>query len=152
MGIFSSIKEKLWGKAEEPVETASTSDTAKPITAEASKPVSADLSGSSSVNTGAANTGAAAAKPAASAAVDVAAILDAAVKSSGQKLDWRHSIVDLMKALGLDSSLTARKELAAELNYTGDTSDSAKMNIWLHKALMKALAENGGKVPAELLD
>jgi len=152
MGIFSSIKEKLWGKAEEPVETASTSDAAKPITAEASKPVSADLSGSSSVNTGAANTGAAAAKPAASAAVDVAAILDAAVKSSGQKLDWRHSIVDLMKALGLDSSLTARKELAAELNYTGDTSDSAKMNIWLHKALMKALAENGGKVPAELLD
>ena len=157
MGIFSSIKEKLWGKAEEPVETASTSDTAKPITAEASKPVSADLSGSSSANTratntGAANTGAAAAKPAASAAVDVAAILDAAVKSSGQKLDWRHSIVDLMKALGLDSSLTARKELAAELNYTGDTSDSAKMNIWLHKALMKALAENGGKVPAELLD
>ena len=83
--------------------------------------------------------------------VDVAAILDAAVKAKGQKLDWRNSIVDLMKALNLDSSLTARKELAADLNYTGDTNDSAKMNIWLHKSLMKALAENGGKVPPEML-
>ena len=82
----------------------------------------------------------------------MAPILDAAVKKSGQKLDWRRSIVDLMKALDLDSSLSARKELAAELNYTGDMNDSATMNMWLHKALMKKLAENGGKVPAELTD
>jgi hypothetical protein len=157
MGIFSSIKEKLWGKKEAPVETASTTDTPPPITAEATKPVSADIS--ATATTTAMNAGPAGAKgtgkpvtqtPA--AAVDVAAILDAAVKSSGQKLDWKRSIVDLMKALDLDSSLSARKELAAELHYTGDTSDSAKMNIWLHKALMKALSENGGKVPAELLD
>ncbi len=95
------------------------------------------------------------AAPSASAAsdpVDITPILDAAVKKSGQKLDWRKSIVDLMKALDLDSSLTARKELAAELHYTGDTNDSATMNVWLHKALMKKLAENGGKVPAELAD
>jgi hypothetical protein len=88
----------------------------------------------------------------ASAPVDVASIMDAAVKDSGQKLNWRTSIVDTMKALGLDSDLAARKELAHELNYTGDTADSATMNIWLQKALMKKLSENGGKVPAELMD
>lgn len=74
------------------------------------------------------------------------------MKKNGQHLDWRKSIVDLMKALDLDSSLEARKELAKELHYTGDTGDSATMNMWLHKALMKKLSENGGKVPAELAD
>jgi Domain of unknown function (DUF3597) len=69
---------------------------------------------------------------------------------SGQRLDWRHSIVDLMKLLNLDSSLSARKQLAEELHYTGDMNDSAKMNIWLHKQVMRKLAENGGKVPEEL--
>ena len=69
---------------------------------------------------------------------------------AGQTLDWRKSIVDLMKLLGLDSSLTARKELASELHYTGDTNDSASMNIWLHKEVMKKFAENGGKVPSDL--
>jgi hypothetical protein len=158
MGIFSSIKEKLWGKKAAPVETASTAD-ASPVTADATKPVTADMS--STATTASMNAGPAGGKgtgtgnPVAatpSAAIDVAAILDAAVKKSGQKLDWKHSIVDLMKALDLDSSLSARKELAEELNYTGDKNDSAKMNVWLHKALMKALAENGGKIPAELLD
>ena len=67
-----------------------------------------------------------------------------------EKLDWRKSIVDLMKLLGLDSSLGARKELAKELGYTGDTNDSAKMNIWLHKQVMVKLAANGGKVPDDL--
>lgn len=81
----------------------------------------------------------------------MAAILDAAVKGSGQKLNWRTSIVDLMKALGLDSSLSARKELADELGYTGDKGDSAKMNIWLHKQVIQKLKDNGGKVPADLL-
>ena len=65
-------------------------------------------------------------------------------------LDWRKSIVDLMKLVGLDSSLTARKQLASELKYTGDTSDSASMNIWLHKQMMAKIAENGGKLPTDL--
>ena len=69
---------------------------------------------------------------------------------NAQKLDWRHSIVDLMKLLGLDSSLGARKELAQELHYSGDANNSAAMNIWLHKQVMQKLAENGGKVPDEL--
>ncbi len=67
-----------------------------------------------------------------------------------EKLDWRRSIVDLMKLLSLDSSLAARRELAEELHYSGDKNDSATMNIWLHKAVMQKLAENGGKVPEEL--
>ena len=83
--------------------------------------------------------------------VDVAAVLDKAVKDKKQKLNWKTSIVDLMKALDLDSSLAARKELAKDLNYTGDTSDSATMNVWLHKQLMIKLEANGGKVPADLM-
>jgi hypothetical protein len=82
--------------------------------------------------------------------VDVAPILDKAVKAKGEKLEWRTSIVDLMKALDIDSSLTARKELAHELGYTGDTNDSATMNIWLHKQVMSKLAANGGKLPADV--
>jgi len=81
---------------------------------------------------------------------DVAAVLDAMPGS--QNLNWRTSIVDLMKLLGLDSSLEARKQLAAELSYGEDTSDSAKMNIWLHRQVMTKLAANGGTVPAELRD
>jgi len=84
------------------------------------------------------------------ASVDVAPILDKAVKAKGEKLEWRTSIVDLMKALDIDSSLSARKELAKELGYTGDTSDSASMNIWLHKQVMTKLAANGGKLPPEI--
>ncbi|WP_426442989.1 DUF3597 domain-containing protein [Bradyrhizobium genosp. P] len=82
--------------------------------------------------------------------VDVAPILDAAVAAKKEKLEWRTSIVDLMKALDIDSSLSARKELAHELGYTGDTSDSASMNIWLHKQVMAKLAANGGKLPADI--
>jgi hypothetical protein len=81
---------------------------------------------------------------------DVAAIVDKAAAASGEKLAWRTSIVDLMKALKLDSSLTARKQLAKELNYTGDTNDSATMNVWLHKQVMAKLAANGGKLPADI--
>jgi hypothetical protein len=84
--------------------------------------------------------------------VDVGAILDNLAKQKKEKLDWKHSIVDLMKLLGLDSSLAARKELATELNYRGDMTDSARMNIWLHKQVMLKLEENGGKVPADLKD
>ena len=82
--------------------------------------------------------------------VDVAPILDKAVAAKKEKLEWRTSIVDLMKALDIDSSLTARKELAKELGYTGDTKNSASMNIWLHKQVMAKLAASGGKVPDDL--
>ena len=82
--------------------------------------------------------------------VDVAVILDGMAAKNSQKLNWKTSIVDLMKLLDLDSSLTARKTLAQELHFTGDTNDSASMNIWLHKQVMIKLAENGGKVPDAL--
>ena len=96
-------------------------------------------------------TGSAAGTSAAPAqTVDVAPILDKAVASKGEKLAWRTSIVDLMKALDIDSSLGARKDLAKELGYTGDTNDSASMNIWLHKQVMGKLAANGGKLPADV--
>jgi hypothetical protein len=84
------------------------------------------------------------------ATVDVAAIVDKAAAAKGEKLEWRTSIVDLMKALDVDSSLAARKDLAKELGYTGDTNDSASMNVWLHKQVMSKLAANGGKLPPEI--
>ncbi len=87
---------------------------------------------------------------AAAAQVDVAAVLDALDEKVTQELDWRHSIVDLMKLLNLDSSHSARIELAKELHYSGNTEDSASMNIWLHAQVMQKLAENGGKVPDDL--
>jgi Domain of unknown function (DUF3597) len=86
----------------------------------------------------------------AGAPVDVEAILTHLATQNHEKLDWRKSIVDLMKLLNLDSSLHARKELAKELHFTGDMNDSASMNIWLHKQVMTKLAENGGKVPDSL--
>jgi hypothetical protein len=89
-------------------------------------------------------------KAAPAQSVDVAPILDKAVAAKKEKLEWRTSIVDLMKALDIDSSLGARKELAKELGYTGDTNDSATMNIWLHKQVMAKLAANGGKLPADV--
>lgn len=98
----------------------------------------------------AAGTGSAAGSAAPAATVDVAPILDKAVAAKGEKLEWRTSIVDLMKALDIDSSFTARKELAKELGYTGDSNDSASMNIWLHKQVMTKLAANGGKLPPEI--
>ena len=110
--------------------------------ASATTPASTPAAGS------APGAGAAPAAPADS--VDVAAILDKAVAAKGEKLEWKTSIVDLLKALDIDSSLTARKELAKELGYTGDTNDSATMNIWLHKQMMAKLAANGGKLPADI--
>lgn len=104
-------------------------------------------------------TSAASAAPAATAAasaaapmsqVDVEAVLTKLAAEQKEKLDWRRSIVDLMKLLKLDSSLSARKELAKELKYSGDMNDSASMNIWLHKQVMQKLAQNGGKVPDDL--
>ena len=83
--------------------------------------------------------------------VDVAAILDGLAAKNPEKLDWKRSIVDLMKLVGMDSSFAARKQLATELHYTGDPNDSASMNIWLHKEVLVKLSENGGQVPQELL-
>lgn len=159
MGMFDKIKRAIWGKeqASKPeavVRTASAPVTASaapsaPAPAPAAAPsIAADQPAASPAASAATN---AAAAPTPSQPVDVASILDDAVKASGQNLNWRTSIVDLMKALNLDSSLSARKELADDLDYTGDKNDSASMNIWLHKALMKKLAENGGKVPSELV-
>ncbi len=139
MSFFDKIKNAIFGKAEAAPETSAPAGTPT-TTASPAAPAQP------------ASPAPTAAAPAPTGNVDVASILDAAVKKNGQKLDWKHSIVDLLKALDLDSSLTARKELASELGYTGDTSDSATMNIWLHKAVIKKLSENGGKVPADLLD
>ncbi|MBM7049605.1 MULTISPECIES: DUF3597 domain-containing protein [Rhizobium] len=140
MGIFDKIKGAIWGEAKAaPAPTQTTAATANPAPAPTPAPSSTTAATSPATS-------------APAAPVDIATILDAAVKKSGQKLDWKHSIVDLMKALGMDASLSERKELAQELGYTGDAGDSAKMNIFLHKALLKKLADNGGKVPAELLD
>jgi len=93
-----------------------------------------------------------AAAPVAITVVDVVAKLEALAKANPEKLNWKVSIVDLLKLLGLDSSLAARKELAAELGCPADNmGDSARMNMWLHKTVLQKLAENGGNIPAELL-
>ena len=84
--------------------------------------------------------------------VDVETVLETKAAGTKQTLDWRHSIVDLMKLVDIDSSLTNRKALAQELGYTGDMNDSATMNVWLHKQVLRKLSENGGHVPANLLD
>src|SRR5262245_19740203 len=136
MSIFGDIMATIFGrsvKAETPA--AGTGRPATPTGAPAGSPSIAPV----------------APKPAAPAAqVDVAAVLDGLAKQKKQKLNWRKSIVDLMKLLDLDSSASARKRLADELHYQADKKQSAKMNIWLHKQVMIKLAENGGKVPDEL--
>lgn len=112
-----------------------------------SHPASAAPAGSAP--SGSAPAGAPSSAPAAT--VDVAAIVDkAAAAHKDEKLEWRTSIVDLMKALDIDSSLAARKDLAKELGYTGDMNDSASMNVWLHKQVMSKLAASGGKLPPEI--
>jgi hypothetical protein len=136
MSIFGKIMGAIFGTK------ADAAPGAGPAAAPSSAPASSDPSSSVAPSAGGA------AAPAQT--VDVAAILDAAVAAQKEKLEWRTSIVDLMKALNLDSSLAARKELAHELHYDGDTNDSAKMNIWLHKQVITKLAENGGKVPDDL--
>lgn len=85
-------------------------------------------------------------------ASDVEAVLNGLAAKNPQKLNWRTSIVDLMKLLDLDSSLQERKDLATELGYTGAKDGSAEMNTWLHRQVMNKLAANGGKVPADLKD
>ncbi len=152
MGIFDKIKGAIWGKKEEAAEQP-VSAGAEPVVASAAPaPAKPASTAAAPAQTASAPAAAAPAAPAGGGDVDIAAIMDAAVKRNGQKLNWRTSIVDLMKALGMESSLAERKELAAELGYTGDTGDSAAMNMWLHKAVLQKLKENGGKLPADLQD
>jgi len=134
MSIFGKIKDAIFGKAQ----------AAEPAAA-APNPIGSAIDAATS-----AMATAAAAAPTAISDVDVDAILSA--EAAGKDLNWRTSIVDLMKLLGIDSSLDNRKELATELGYTGALDGSAEMNIWLHKAVMRELAANGGKVPADLTD
>lgn len=154
MSIFSKIKDAIFGEAAHAAPASPTG--AEPTPAPSTIPEPAATTAPPIGGTGQVPPTAGGAAPASSAtsssAVEVAPILDAAVARSGQKLDWKHSIVDLMKAIGMDASLAERGELADELGYAGEKDGSAEMNIWLHKALLKKLSENGGKVPAELLD
>ena len=131
MSIFSKIKDAIFGKKDEAPAVAQAPTQAAPAAAPAAVP--------------------AAAAPVALSEVDVEAVLTKLAAASSQKLNWRTSIVDLMKLVGMESSLAERRQLAGELGYTGDTNDTATMNIWLHKQVMVKLAENGGKVPASLL-
>lgn len=138
MGIFDKIKGAIWGQAQAATpdaESAQTAETNPTATVDTTAATTASPAPSATASTG---------------AVDVSAILDAAVAKSDQKLNWKASIVDLMKALGLDSSLEHRKELAKELGYTGDTADSAAMNVWLHKQVIQKLKDNGGILPEGL--
>lgn len=139
MGMFSDLLKKIFVHspvAQNPNAPGTPASAGGPGAAAAPRPNIAPSGG-----------GAAVASP-----VDVAAIMDKLASESKEKLDWKHSIVDMMKLVHMDSSLTARKELAKELNYSGDMNDSAAMNIWLHKEVLKKIAANGGKVPASLLD
>jgi len=129
MGLFNDLMSKIFGHAA-PAAT-STASTGTP-----SSPGADPATGATA--------------PAAPV-VDVGAILDGLAAKNPEKLDWKRSIVDLMKLVGMDSSLGARKQLATELHYSGDQNDSASMNIWLHKEVLRKLSENGGKVPAEFL-
>lgn len=137
MGILSKIFNKIFPSSRQ--EAAQPPASGAPVTASGSQQSAAPAAAPSS-------------RPAAPPMqpVDVEAILNQKAATAGQPLNWRTSIVDLLKLLDLDSSLEARKELARELNYRGDPGDSAAMNIWLHRQVMQKLEENGGKVPAEL--
>ncbi|WP_027797218.1 DUF3597 domain-containing protein [Paraburkholderia acidipaludis] len=131
MSIFGDIVNKLFHKAKPDEAPPAAEPTPNPAAAQAAAPDAAPA-------------------PAPLADVDVEAVMDQLVSESGETLNWRVSIVDTMKALGVDSSLDHRKQLAQELKYSGDLNDSASMNVWLHKQVMAALAANGGKLPANL--
>jgi len=142
MGLLSNLISKIF----------SHSSTTTAATGGASAAPAAAPSAASAQPAAAPATAPAPAAPAAPAKpVDVAAILDGLAAKNSENLDWKKSIVDLMKLVGMDSSFKARKQLAQELNYTGDPNDSASMNVWLHKQVLIKISENGGKVPQELL-
>jgi hypothetical protein len=145
MGILGNIFGKIFPSSHQAPAPAST-------TSSAPTPNAPSNPAASGAQAPAAPTAPAPASNGPATEVDVEAILNDLANNNSQKLNWRTSIVDLLKLLDLDSSLAARKELAQELQYTGDPNDSAAMNIWLHKQVMNKLAENGGKVPADLKD
>jgi len=142
MGIFSDILHKIFPSNHPAVTSPEAKTTPADVSAaaNAASDAAAASAASSAAATAAANT----------PPVDVGAVLAAMAAKNPQKLNYQTSIVDLMKLLDLDSSLTARKDLAKELGYSGDMNDSAAMNIWLHKQVMIKLEQNGGKVPAEM--
>jgi 3-oxoacyl-ACP reductase-like protein len=144
MGILGNIFSKIFPSAH--AANANANAGAAPA------PASTTPAGTAATAPAAASGATSAQSPQAISAVDVEQILDGLASKATQKLNWKTSIVDLLKLLDLDSSLGARKQLAAELNFTGDTSDSATMNVWLHRQVMNKLAANGGKVPADLKD
>ncbi len=134
MSIFGSILSKLGLGGDEEVVASADTTLATPSAAPSEAPATASA-------------------PAPISQVDVMANLTAMAAANGQKLNWKTSIVDLMKLLGIDSSYSARKELAAELECPAEKmGDSAQMNIWLHKTVLQKLAANGGNIPADLLD
>jgi hypothetical protein len=150
MGILSNIFHKIFPSSHPAVAQAGTASApAAPTSGQQNVPPAQQAQPQQQ-----AQAAATASAPTAASAqpVDVEQILTNMQAQSGQQLNWRTSIVDLLKLLNLDSSLQARKELAAELHYTGDTNDSATMNVWLHRQVMNKLAANGGKVPADLKD
>ena len=162
MSIFGNILHKLFPKntpgatsAQGPSATSTapaTSGVPQPVPSTPASGQSASTPASTPAQTPAQTPAAAAVAPPTAAAVDVEAVLNGLAAHNPQKLNWRTSIVDLMKLLDLDSSLKNRQDLAKELHYTGNMDDSAAMNIWLHKQVMTQLAANGGKVPKELMD
>lgn len=148
MGVFSSIKDFLFGKKFITVGKSGQAQAAPAAAAPRPATPAAQPQPAPSVQA----TNPAAANVGLQERVDIEAILDQEAREAGQTLNWRQSIVDLMKLCGIDSSLQNRKELAQELGYTGDMNDSATMNIWLHKAVMRELEKSGGQVPANLKD
>ncbi len=139
MSIFSAIKDSIFGH--KTAETPRTATPTTPATPAAKAPAAAPAAG----------IPASPANAKWEREVDVEMVLESMASKNPQQLNWRTSIVDLMKLLGIDSSLGNRKSLAKELGYTGSTDDSASMNIWLHKRVMEELQKNGGKVPASLV-
>jgi|SRR6516162_784865 len=144
MGLFNNLLAAIFTHAPKPAAPASAPAPGAIKETETRAPAGTTTPGSAAAAP-------APAAPAPAPQVDVGAILDGLAAKSSEQLDWKRSIVDLMKLVGMDSSLGARKELAKDLGYSGDMNDSASMNIWLHSAVMKKIAENGGKVPADLL-
>ena len=141
MGLFNNLMSKIFGAS---ASTASGATAQPAQSAQPTQPAQPQSSAPAAAASGTSGGGA-------GQTVDVGAVLDGLAAKNPEKLDWKHSIVDLMKLVGMDSSFNARKQLASELHYSGDPSDSASMNIWLHKEVLKKLSENGGKVPQELL-
>jgi len=151
MSIFGSIMSRIFGHADAQPAAASGGAPAAGAPTTGTAAGSAPAAAQTPTSAGGAPSGSAVPQASTPAQpVDVESVLNERAAKAGQTLNWRSSIVDLMKLLGLDSSLENRKELAKELNYSGDTNDSATMNVWLHKEVMRKLAENGGNVPADL--